>query len=113
MAVSALRQRFPQVAVTTVTADLTYRRARGDPGSPPKIDILVTNNAGPQPGVLADWHEEAPGAMAANFIPAVQLIRAPARDAAAALRAIVNITSAMVKAPHCYDVVIHLGADAR
>ncbi len=62
----------------------------------------MTNNAGPQPGVLADWHEEALlGAMAANFIPAVQLIRArlPAMQQQRFGR-IVNITSAMVKAPH-------------
>ncbi|HAT1639434.1 TPA: SDR family oxidoreductase [Raoultella ornithinolytica] len=102
-AASALRQRFPQVAVTTVTADLTQSAGRAVIlAAWPKIDILVTNNAGPQPGALVDWHEEALlGAMAANFIPAVQLIRAwlPAMQQQRFGR-IVNITSAMVKAPH-------------
>ena len=54
-AASALRQRFPQVAVTTVTADLTQPAGRASIlAAWPKSDSLVTNNACPQPGVLAD-----------------------------------------------------------
>lgn len=102
-AAAALCARFPQIAVTTIVADLTKQEGRAAIlAAYPQIDILVTNNAGPQPGALTDWHEEALlSAMAANFIPAVQLIRAwlPGMQQRRFGR-IVNITSAMVKAPH-------------
>ncbi|XXD09725.1 SDR family oxidoreductase [Klebsiella sp. R445] len=102
-AAAALSARFPHIAVATMVADLTLQEGRAAIlAAYPQIDILVTNNAGPQPGALADWHEEALlSAMAANFIPAVQLIRAwlPGMQQRHFGR-IVNITSAMVKAPH-------------
>ncbi|WP_066561050.1 SDR family oxidoreductase [Croceicoccus bisphenolivorans] len=88
--------------VRTIAADQTTVEGRkaiieqaGD------IDILVNNNAGPPPGVLADWDEEAIlSAVNANMIPAVQFIRAfvPGMRARKFGR-IVNITSAMVKSP--------------
>jgi 3-oxoacyl-[acyl-carrier protein] reductase len=65
-------------------------------------DILVNNNAGPPPGQLADWdHDAWTGALEANLIAAVLLIRAvlPGMRARRFGR-IVNITSAMVKTPH-------------
>jgi 3-oxoacyl-[acyl-carrier protein] reductase len=64
-------------------------------------DILVNNNGGPPPGRFEDWDESAwLAAINANMLPALMLIRA----ALPGMRArrfgrIVNITSAMVKAP--------------
>lgn len=99
----ALGRDFPEVRVNFIAADLTRDDARANLlASLPEIDILVTNNAGPQPGMLQDWHEAAlREAMDANFIPAVHLIRGwlPGMQARGFGR-IVNITSAMVKSPH-------------
>lgn len=67
----------------------------------PEVDILVTNNAGPPPGALADWdHATWLGALEANLLSAVMLIRAlvPGMRARRFGR-VVNITSAMVKSP--------------
>jgi 3-oxoacyl-[acyl-carrier protein] reductase len=68
------------------------------------VDILVNNNAGPPPGELADWDEAALlGAVNANMVPAIQLMRAfiPGMRARKFGR-IVNITSAMVKSPRYF-----------
>jgi 3-oxoacyl-[acyl-carrier protein] reductase len=65
-------------------------------------DILINNNAGPAPGVLADWdHGAWIKALEANLLAAALLMR----DTIPGMRArgfgrIVNITSAMVKSPH-------------
>ncbi|MGK3123743.1 SDR family oxidoreductase [Candidatus Pantoea formicae] len=100
---ATLRAAFPAINVDFIAADLTVSADRTRILSAyPDIDILVTNNAGPQPGALQDWHEQALlSAMEANFIPAVQLIRAwlPSMQLRGFGR-IVNITSAMVKSPH-------------
>lgn len=89
--------------VMTIAADLTSPDARAElierAGS---LDILVNNNAGPPPGTLSEWdHDALTGAMEANMIPAVLLIRAvmPGMRERRFGR-IVNITSAMVKSPH-------------
>lgn len=89
--------------VRAIAADLTSDCGRdalisgaGD------IDILVNNNAGPPPGHLADWdHAALLGALEANMIPAVLLMRAfiPGMRERRFGR-IINITSAMVKSPH-------------
>jgi 3-oxoacyl-[acyl-carrier protein] reductase len=90
-------------AVRAIAADQTTeagRRALIEGAG--KVDILVNNNAGPPPGVLADWdHDALIGAIEANMIPAVLLMRAviPGMRARRFGR-IVNITSAMVKSPH-------------
>lgn len=101
--VTTLRQTFPDVQVHSVVADLTTVSGRAlILAAVPEVDILVTNNAGPPPGELADWDESALlGAMQANFIPAVQLIRGwlPGMQQRRFGR-IINITSAMVKSPH-------------
>jgi Dehydrogenases with different specificities (related to short-chain alcohol dehydrogenases) len=98
-----LRQAFTDIQVNYVVADLTTLSGRQlILASVPEVDILVTNNAGPPPGELADWDENAlRGAMEANFIPAVQLIRSwlPGMQQRRFGR-IINITSAMVKSPH-------------
>lgn len=66
-----------------------------------EVDILVNNNSGPPPGYFANWDEAAwLGAIQANMIPALMLIRGvlPGMQARKFGR-IVNITSAMVKSP--------------
>lgn len=91
---------------TTTEGRKAISAAAGD------VDILVNNNAGPPPGVLENWDEEALlGAINANMLPAIQFIRAfmPGMRARKFGR-IVNITSAMVKSPH---YVMGLSTSAR
>lgn len=67
----------------------------------PAPDILVNNNAGPEPGKIADWsREDWLGAVEANLLAPVELIKAyvPGMRQRKFGR-IVNITSAMVKSP--------------
>jgi 3-oxoacyl-[acyl-carrier protein] reductase len=113
-AAEALRREMDGADVTTVVADLT------DPTglativrAVPEVDILVTNNAGPKPGRLDDWdHDALVGALEANMVPAVQLMRhyIPGMQADGFGR-IVNITSAMVKGPK-YDMGLSTSARA-
>ncbi|KRA47209.1 SDR family oxidoreductase [Devosia sp. Root635] len=102
-AAEALRASIPGAKVDFVAADLTTTEGRqAILAAFPQPDILVTNNAGPPPGALDDWDEAAIiGAINANMLPAIQLIRAfvPGMRARRFGR-IVNITSAMVKSPH-------------
>ena len=66
-----------------------------------RVDILVTNNAGPPPCELESWdHQTLLETFEANMIPATLFIRAavPAMQARKFGR-IINITSAMVKSP--------------
>jgi len=90
------------VRVQTVTADISTeagRQALFD--ACPEADILVNNNAGPQPGKLADWdHAAWIAALESNMLAPILLIRAfiPGMRARKFGR-IVNITSAMVKSP--------------
>ena len=101
-AAQALRE-TTDAAVHTVAADLNTEAGRHALlAACPEPDILVNNNAGPPPGVLADWdHAAWIGALEANLIAGVLLIRAvlPGMRARRFGR-IVNITSAMVKTPH-------------
>jgi 3-oxoacyl-[acyl-carrier protein] reductase len=67
----------------------------------PAPDILVTNNAGPPPGSIEDWdHAAWTAAWEANMVPHALMIRAvlPSMRANKFGR-IVNMVSAMVKAP--------------
>ncbi len=78
----------------------------------PTPDILVTNNAGPTPGAVADWdHDAILAALEANMLGPVLVIRAvlPGMQARRFGR-IVNITSAMVKSPRAHQ---GLSASAR
>lgn len=88
--------------VTTVKADINTDSGRQALlAACPEPDILVNNNEGPPPGKLADWdHDMWMRALEANMLPAVLLIRAvlPGMQARKFGR-VVNITSAMVKAP--------------
>jgi len=89
--------------VRSVMADITTNEGRSAVlAACPDADILITNNAGPPPGGLADWdHDAWVTAFEANMIAPILLIRAllPGMRARKFGR-IVNITSAMVKAPH-------------
>lgn len=67
----------------------------------PEPDILVNNNAGPEPGKIADWsREDWLRAVEANMLAPIFLIKTfvPGMRARRFGR-IVNITSAMVKSP--------------
>jgi len=67
----------------------------------PEPDILVNNNGGPLPGRFQDWNREVwIAALDANMLAPILMIRA-VMDGMVARRfgRIVNITSAMVKAP--------------
>ncbi|NHT16110.1 SDR family oxidoreductase [Cellulomonas sp. IC4_254] len=101
-AVDALQDDLPGAALAWVAADLTTAEGRAAVvAAVPDADILVTNNAGPPPGQLADWDEDAlVGALRANAVPAVELMRhyLPGMRARGFGR-VVNITSAMVKSP--------------
>lgn len=110
----ALRESVPGANVAVIAADLTTRAGREHiTATLPEVDILVTNNAGPPPGTLADWDEDAlVGALRANAVPAVELMRAyiPGMRSRKFGR-IVNITSAMVKGP-AYDMGLSTSARA-
>jgi 3-oxoacyl-[acyl-carrier protein] reductase len=97
----------------TIAADAGVRVATvaGDIGDPatraallaacPEPDILVNNNAGPPPGRFQDWDQTAwLGALESNMLAPLAMIRAVV-DGMVERRfgRIVNITSAMVKAP--------------
>lgn len=113
-AAEALRAEVPDADVTHVAADLTTAEGRtAITSAVPDVDILVTNNAGPRPGGIEDWDEDAlVGAVRANMVPAVQLIRAylPGMRERRFGR-IVNITSAMVKGP-AYEMGLSTSARA-
>jgi 3-oxoacyl-[acyl-carrier protein] reductase len=88
--------------VHAVVADITTAEGRAALlAACPEPDILINNNAGPQPGKLADWeHDQWIEALEANMLAPALLIRAvvPGMRARKFGR-IVNITSAMVKQP--------------
>jgi len=110
----ALRDDVPGADVSVVAADLIDPAGlQAIMAAVPETDILVTNNAGPRPGGLEDWDPDAlVGALQANMVPAVQLMRhyIPGMRAAGFGR-IVNITSAMVKGPK-YDMGLSTSARA-
>jgi 3-oxoacyl-[acyl-carrier protein] reductase len=90
-------------SVTTAVADLCTEAGRQRLlEACPDPDILVNNNGGPPPGRFEDWdHARWIDALEANLLAPVLLVR----GVIGGMRArrfgrIVNITSAMVKAPH-------------
>ncbi|WP_067899597.1 SDR family oxidoreductase [Nocardia vaccinii] len=113
-AADALRAGIDGAAVHWISADLTSRSGRAAIVERlPAVDILVTNNAGPAPGGLDDWDEDSLlGAVRANMVPAVELMRAyiPGMRERRFGR-IVNITSAMVKSP-AHDMGLSTSARA-
>jgi len=89
--------------VTPVVADLCTEEGRSRLlAACPEPDILVNNNGGPAPGRFEDWdHARWLAALEANLLAPALLIR----GVIGGMRArrfgrIVNVTSAMVKAPH-------------
>ena len=90
------------VRVIAVAGDITLEGTRRDLlAACPEPDILVNNNGGPSPGRFQDWDQAAwTGALEANMLTPLAMIRA-VLDGMVERRfgRIVNITSAMVKAP--------------
>jgi 3-oxoacyl-[acyl-carrier protein] reductase len=91
------------VSVATLVADLCSEAGRQKLlDACPAPDILINNNGGPPPGRFEDWdHARWLAALEANLLAPVLLIR----GVIGGMRErrfgrIVNITSAMVKAPH-------------
>jgi len=88
--------------VSAMVADITTESGRARLlNACPTPDILVTNNAGPPPGSIEDWdHAAWISALEANMLAQALMIRAvlPAMRAQKFGR-IINVTSAMVKAP--------------
>jgi 3-oxoacyl-[acyl-carrier protein] reductase len=90
------------VKVVTVVGDISQeatRRALIE--ACPQTDILVNNNGGPPPGRFQDWDRDAwIVALEANMLAPAMMIRA-VLDGMVERRfgRIINITSAMVKAP--------------
>lgn len=86
----------------TVVADLSTSVGRATLlAACPVVDILVTNNGGPEPGCLEDWdHAAWLAAIEANMLSGILLIQAVVGGMRArGFGRIVNITSAMVKSP--------------
>ena len=90
------------VTVTPVRADITTDEGRAAlMDACPEPDILINNNAGPQPGKLADWdHAAWMTAIEMNMLAPIFMIKAvvPGMRARKFGR-IINITSAMVMSP--------------
>jgi 3-oxoacyl-[acyl-carrier protein] reductase len=87
---------------TIIQADLNTQEGRNIvTASCPRPDILVNNNAGPEPGKIADWsREDWLAAFESNLLGPAFLIRhyLPGMRERKFGR-IINITSAMVKSP--------------
>jgi 3-oxoacyl-[acyl-carrier protein] reductase len=100
-AADGLRARWG-VEVTAVAADVTTEAGRAALlAACPEPDILVTNAAGPPPGLWSDWsREDFIRALDANMLTPIALMQAvlPAMMARGWGR-VVNITSQAVKAP--------------
>ncbi len=102
-AASEAIRRATGVRVTEVVADLNTEEGRAKlVAACPDPDILVNNNGGPPPGRFEDWdHARWLAALEANLLAPVLILRAvlPGMRARRFGR-VVNVTSAMVKAPH-------------
>jgi 3-oxoacyl-[acyl-carrier protein] reductase len=102
----------PQVSF--VAADLTSPEGRAAiQAACPEPDILVTNNAGPPPGKLEDWTPEVwASVLQSNMLGHVFLIQAVVRGMQSRrFGRIINITSAMVKAPRSHQGLSALALD--
>lgn len=90
------------VRVQTVVGDISNEATRHALlAACPEPDILINNNSGPPPGRFQDWDRDAwSGALGANMLAPIDMIRAVI-DGMVERRfgRIINITSAMVKAP--------------
>jgi 3-oxoacyl-[acyl-carrier protein] reductase len=98
-----LRAAHSGVEIRSVAADLTTADGRAALlGACAEPDILVTNNAGPQPGSFIDTDDAAfASAFNGQFFAAVGLVRAVVEGMRQRrFGRIVNITSAMVATPN-------------
>ena len=97
-----IRQETGNPNVFTAVGDLTTDDGRAAiVAACPDADILVNNNAGPKPGTFQDWDRDRwMGAIEGNMLAPIFMIHAllPGMRERKFGR-IVNITSAMVKAP--------------
>ena len=111
---SRLEQAQAQILATTgqqvraIVADIATEAGRQTlfEGCP-NLDILINNNAGPQPGKLADWdHDAWIRAIESNMLAPILLIRGfvPGMRERKFGR-IVNVTSAMVKSPRPHQAL--------
>ena len=100
-----LRAKYPKVTVTAVEADITTKDGRAKLlAACPKPDILVNNNAGPEPkAILETSHEDWMAALEGNMVAALMLTQA-ALPAMVERRfgRVINITSAMVTTPRAH-----------
>ena len=104
-AVAELKAKYPAVTVTGVQADITTQDGRKVVlAACPKPDILVNNNAGPEPKLFLDTnHEDWMKALEGNMVAALMLTHAvlPAMQERKFGR-VINITSAMVTTPRAH-----------
>ena len=101
-AAQKLQEQTGNPNISWVVGDLTTEAGRADiVAGCPDADILINNNAGPRPGTFQDWdYDRWMEAIEGNMLAPIFMIRAllPGMRARKFGR-IVNITSAMVKAP--------------
>lgn len=100
-----LRAKYPKVTVSAVQADITTQDGRKQVlAACPKPDILVNNNAGPEPKLFLDTtHEDWMKALEGNMVAALMLTHAvlPHMQERRFGR-VINITSAMVTTPRAH-----------
>ena len=102
------------VNVVAVAADITTEEGRAKLlAACPQADILINNNAGPQPGEFLDWdHDQWIKALEGNMLAAVLMIRGVLPGMVERkFGRIVNILSAMTKSPR--DPSLGLSTAAR
>lgn len=107
-AVAELKAKFPNVSVKGVQADITTQDGRKTVlAACPEPDILVNNNAGPDPKFfLETTHDDWMKALEGNMVAALMLTHAvlPKMQERNFGR-IINITSAMVTTPRAHHAL--------
>lgn len=100
-----LKAKYPKVTVSGVQADITTQDGRKTVlAACPKPDILINNNAGPEPKLfLETTHEDWMKALEGNMVAALMLTHAalPHMQERKFGR-VINITSAMVTTPRAH-----------
>lgn len=100
-----MKAKYPKVSVTGVQADITTEAGRKLVlAACPEPDILVNNNAGPEPKLfLETTHEDWMKALEGNMVAALMLTHAvlPKMQERKFGR-VINITSAMVTTPRAH-----------
>ena len=100
-----MKAKYPKVSVVAVQADITTKEGRAAVLAVcPKPDILVNNNAGPEPKLFLDTtHEDWLKALESNMVAALMLTHAalPAMQERKFGR-VINVTSAMVTTPRAH-----------